>query len=251
MRGVCFRGDRDCIDWVGAHSPAGCTNREHLEFSACYAPGTPWSLVIDHANVKASAIRSSLGRQTSPGDFEAFQFPWSELNGLSNVYEPNDDGAAWTQSTIDAGALDVRGDVRIAGHLIDGNSGVLAYNFFPDFGDMVIDTGDTFYNDTSDSSLRLRNVLAHEHGRGLGLSHSCPINQTKLMEPFVSTAFDGPQHDDILGTNRGYGDTNEHNDVTGSPTALGAFSGSKKALDLFSGNARSADGVVARIGSSA
>ena len=30
-----------------------------------------------------------------------------------------------------------RGDVRIAGRTIDGNFGILAYNFFPDTGDMV------------------------------------------------------------------------------------------------------------------
>ena len=56
------------------------------------------------------------------------------------------------------------------------------------------------------------------------------------MEPFASTAFDGPQHNDILATNRGYGDMNEHNDITGNSTTLGAFRGSK------SENGRSIDG---------
>ena len=273
--------------------------REPLGFSACYAPGTPWSRVAEYASaMRQPPAISSLAAGPALGGPEAFQFldnrrwgrtatdggglqqgapttltwsivpdgtsvfgyngeptansnlrafldgiygseatwmpifqvifaRWSELNGVSYVYETNDDGAAWTQFTIDSGILGVRGDVRISGHFLDGNSGVLAYNFFPDFGDMVLDTGDNFYNDTSDGSLRLRNVLAHEHGHGLGLSHSCPVSATKLMEPFVSTAYDGPQHDDILATNRGYGDANEDNDATGSPTILGAFTGSQ------------------------
>ena len=117
----------------------------------------------------------------------------------------------------------MRGDVRISGHFIDGNSNVLAYNFFPDFGDMVIDTADNTYNNTASNSLILRNILAHEHGHGLGLSHVCPVNQTKLMEPFLATAFDGPQFDDILATNRGYGDSLEHNDTPGTASDLGSL----------------------------
>jgi hypothetical protein len=157
---------------------------------------------------------------------------WSELTGITYVYEPNDDGSAWTEFSISSGQIGVRGDVRIAGHAIDGNSGVLAYNFFPDAGDMVIDTNDSFYSDTSGNSLGLRNVFAHEHGHGIGLAHVCPISQTKLMEPFVSFAFDGPQHDDILAANRGYGDQHEHDDSVGSAASLGALTGTDAWSDL-------------------
>ena len=143
---------------------------------------------------------------------------WSALSGFSYVYEPADDGASLGTT---AGALGVRGDLRIGAHFIDGNSGILAYNFFPNNSDMVIDAFDSFYNNTATNSIRMRNVLAHEHGHGLGLSHVCPVQQTKLMEPFVSVAFDGPQFDDVLGTQRGYGDFNEHNDTSGTATALG------------------------------
>ena len=157
---------------------------------------------------------------------------WGELTGVTYVFEPNDDGSPWTSTNIAAGQLGVRGDVRISGHLIDGNSNVLAYNFFPNFGDMVIDTADNTYNNTANNSLILRNILAHEHGHGLGLSHVCPVNQTKLMEPFLATAFDGPQFDDILATNRGYGDSFEHNDTPGTATNLGAIgSGGSVMLD--------------------
>ena len=58
------------------------------------------------------------------------------------------------------GVLGTRGDVRIGGHLIDGNSNVLAYNFFPNHGEMIIDTGDSFYSGTTNNSRGLRNTTA-------------------------------------------------------------------------------------------
>lgn len=148
---------------------------------------------------------------------------WSELTGIDYVYEPNDDGSAFAPGYPSVpGQLGVRGDVRIGGHPIDGNSGILAYNWYPDSGEMIIDVPDSFYNNTSGNSLGLRNMLAHEHGHGIGLEHTCPVNQTKLMEPFISFAFNGPQHDDVLDSNRGYGDPDEHNDQWADSTELGA-----------------------------
>ncbi len=204
-----------------------------------------WSIVPD-----GTSIFGYNGEPTSPSNLRAFLnsiygsqanwLPlfeqvfdrWASLNGVTYVYEPNDDGSPWTSTNIASGQLGVRGDVRISGHFIDGTSNVLAYNFFPNFGDMVIDTGDNTYNNTASNSLILRNVLAHEHGHGLGLSHVCPVNQTKLMEPFLTSAFDGPQFDDILATNRGYGDSLEHNDTPGTASDLGSIgSGGNVTLD--------------------
>jgi hypothetical protein len=51
----------------------------------------------------------------------------------------------------------------------------------------------------------------------------CPVNQTKLMEPYLSTAFDGPQLDDVLAANRHYGDRLEHADTTGTAVAVGTL----------------------------
>ncbi len=193
-----------------------------------------WSIVPD-----GTSIFGYNGEPTAPSNLRAFLngiygsravwLPiiegvfahWGELTGVTYVFEPHDDGSPWTQFTIAPGVLGVRGDVRIGGHFIDGPSNVLAYNFFPNFGDMVIDTGDTTYNNTSNDSLIFRNILAHEHGHGLGIQHVCPVNQTKLMEPFLSTAFDGPQFDDILAANRGYGDNFEDNDAPGIAADLG------------------------------
>lgn len=143
---------------------------------------------------------------------------WSTLSGLTYVFEPNDDGAAFSGSP---GVLGVRGDLRMAGHPIDGNSGILAYNSFPNNGDMVIDTADNFYTNLSNNSLALRNVLSHEHGHGMGISHVCPIQQTKLMEPFFSSAFDGPRHDDIRIAQRHYGDPNEPDNTRATATVVG------------------------------
>lgn len=150
---------------------------------------------------------------------------WAELTGLSYVYEPNDDGANTNGA---AGVIGVRGDVRIAAYDFqnDGNGGVLAYNNFPQDGDMVFDAFDTFYNNTGGSSLRFRNVAAHEHGHGLGMLHVCPANQTKLMEPFISTAYNGPQLDDILNGHRHYGDPMEPNNSPIETTDLGNFDAS-------------------------
>ncbi len=154
---------------------------------------------------------------------------WSSLSGIDYVYEPNDDGVPLPSNS---GIVGTRGDVRLGGHFLDGNSGTLAYNYFPDWGDMVLDTGDSFYSNTSNSSQGLRNVLFHEFGHGFGLNHNCPIDQTKLMEPFISFAYTGPQADDILGINRAYGDQGEPNDQVASAASLGALGASQSYTNL-------------------
>jgi len=192
-----------------------------------------WSIVPDGV-----AISGAIGEPAAPSNLRAFLGGiygaeatylalfqqvfdrWSELTGVTYVYEPNDDRAALFGSS---GALGVRADVRIGGHSIDGNFGVLAYNYYPNNGDMVIDTADNFYTNTGNNSIRLRNTLAHEHGHGLGFAHSCPINQTKLMEPYLTTAFDGPQLDEIVGGTRLYGDDLEHNDAIANASDLGSL----------------------------
>jgi len=145
---------------------------------------------------------------------------WEELSGLNYVHEPNDDGV---QLNSFSGVLGVRGDLRIAGIFLDGASGVLAYNNFPQDGDMVIDTGDNYFTNTANNSRRLRNVAAHEHGHGMGLLHVCPVLQTKLMEPFVTTIYDGPRHDDIRGAQRHYGDPFEPDNAPADATDIGAL----------------------------
>ena len=83
------------------------------------------------------------------------------------VYEPADDGLAINGSTsvFFDGILNSRGDLRIGGTSIDGTSGTLAYNYFPDSGDMVLDTDDmSFYSNPFNNFRAMRNVIMHEHG---------------------------------------------------------------------------------------
>ncbi|MFT7619182.1 MAG: hypothetical protein ACI97A_002832, partial [Planctomycetota bacterium] len=145
---------------------------------------------------------------------------WGALTGVTYVLETNDDGVPIGSSS---GVLGVRGDIRIGAKFIDGNSNTLAYNYFPNNGDMVIESFDSFFNDTSNASRKFRNVLTHEMGHGLGMEHVCPADDTKLMEPFITTTFLGPQHDDIQLGQRFYGDINEPNGTFGQATALGTL----------------------------
>ncbi|MEQ9407474.1 MAG: Calx-beta domain-containing protein [Fuerstiella sp.] len=181
--------------------------------------------------------------------FEAYLNRWGEVSGLTYIYEPNDDGSQIINNSGSAsGVTGVRGDLRIGGHSIDGQSGsnVLAYNYFPNHGDMVIDTDNiSFYSNLSNSSRALRNVLAHEHGHGIGIGHVCPLlggADGRLMEPFVNLSFDGPQLDDILATQRGYGDAlekNGGNDTAGTAFNLGTLTdGSLLAIGTDAADAR-------------
>jgi hypothetical protein len=167
---------------------------------------------------------------------------WASLTGLSYVRRTAsgvewDDGASWGN-----GGGTARGDVRIAMKPIDGGGGILAYNQFPgsgNGGDMVLDSGDT-WDSTTNSFRFTRNVIAHEHGHGIGLAHVCPqgasAGQYKLMEPFISTAYDGPQQDDVRGAQFNYGDINEPNNVLASATDLGTLaSGSTTTLGAVPG----------------
>ena len=66
-------------------------------------------------------------------------------------------------------------------------------------------------------------MLDHEHGHGVGLLHVCPINNTKLMEPFLNTNFDGLRHDEVRGGQRHYGHADEQNDTAATATDLGTI----------------------------
>jgi len=109
-------------------------------------------------------------------------------------------------------------------HPIDGINGILAYNQFPSNGDMVLDSSETWQQGSAPSNQHrfFRNTIMHEHGHGIGLLHCCPVNSAKLMEPFLSTTFDGPRHDDIRGAQRHYGDVNGLNNTAGTAADLGS-----------------------------
>ncbi len=237
--------------------------------------GTPvtltWSFVPDNTminNNRGSTLPSNLiatlnstyGSPTTPGDYttapwfsmftDMFDY-WAAITGNIYVYEPNDDGGTFPVSRVTSGlsgSLGVRGDVRLSGVSIDGNSDTLAFNFYPNVGDMVIDTNDTS-NFTNNATTRARfvNMLCHEHGHGLGLGHVCPINSTKLMEPFVSTAFAGPQLDDMLTIQEIYGDSfernggNKNNDTIATAYNFGTLNSSAAATNVTIGSSSDVD----------
>lgn len=160
--------------------------------------------------------------------FEGVFDRWSELSGLSYVYEARDDGRSIQEANSHPGVLGVRADIRIAGHVV-GDGPLLAYSHFPDRGDIVFDTGDGF--DVDPGALLFRNLVAHEHGHGLGLYHTVSNDSRALMQPFVSPAFDGPQFDDILGVQRSYGDALEKkggNDSVAKAHFLGSLATQQK-----------------------
>jgi len=158
---------------------------------------------------------------------------YAALSGLNFVYEPNDNGRT-LNGAFNPGSRGNVADVRIGGRSIDGQTGsnTLAFNFFPNSGDMVLDTDNTNFFDANDRGFR--NVIAHEFGHGLGMAHLLSNSDRFLLEPFISTVFEGPQHADILALHRGYGDSFESgvgNDTVANATFLGDAEGFAVGLD--------------------
>ena len=151
---------------------------------------------------------------------------WDQISGISFNYESNDDGVS---VPFNRGVLGLRGDLRLSGHSIDGQISptFLAYNYFPDLADMVIDTDEVDrFGNSEGNFIRFRNMLMHEIGHGLGFDHVPAGDGIFLMEPFLATGFDGPQLDEILGAHRLYGDINEvgaGNEDYLNATSLGRF----------------------------
>ncbi len=150
---------------------------------------------------------------------------WSELSGVTYT-EVTDDNAAWGAS-----GSSTRGDIRITGRAF-GSTGVLAYTYFPNNGDMVFVTTNSNYWSTTNNNRYFRNICSHEHGHGLGFDHVCPTNNSKLMEPYLTTAFDGPQNDDLRAVQREYGDHYEPNDTIATASAVINASGTTTIANL-------------------
>ena len=131
----------------------------------------------------------------------------SELSGLTYSFEPNDDGSPIREEGFSRGVRGVRGDIRISGHDMN-SSGQLAYAYWPDNGDIVLNTRQDLQGVNDSEQTFFRNLIAHEHGHGLGFHHVFS-NDRFLMRTGITSSFDGPQFDDILALHRGYGDVFE------------------------------------------
>ncbi len=155
---------------------------------------------------------------------------WANLTGLTFVRVRHngqewDDGAAWNNLYSPG----LRGDIRIGARNIDNALGILAYAFYPDAsgslsfgGNMVLDASEN-WQDPASGYRMMRNIIMHELGHAIGIDHVCPANSTKLMEPYLSTAFWGPQHDDMRAAHALYGDAYEPNDTVATARMEGAI----------------------------
>ncbi|MFN5943494.1 MAG: matrixin family metalloprotease [Phycisphaerae bacterium] len=211
--------------------------------------GTPvnltWSFVPNTVNIPSGvgepAANSALfepGTNTMDDRFGGNRALWiSQFQSVFNRWQALT-GVNYTRVTAagvdwDAGASwgtggngSTIGDIRIGMKPIDGANGILAYNASPTNGDMVLDQNEN-WGTSANTYIFLRNVVAHEHGHGLGMAHVCPITtapaQGKLMEPFYEDRFDGPQQDDIRGVQRRYGDIYEPNSTPAAAFNLGTL----------------------------
>ncbi|MCW5941589.1 MAG: matrixin family metalloprotease [Fimbriimonadaceae bacterium] len=166
---------------------------------------------------------------TSPLD--RGMWPWSDRSGL-RFGVVGDDGQPMSLGAH--GVVGVRGDIRIGAKALDGQGGLLAYCYYPEFGEMVLDTSENWANPADDYRF-LRNVVAHEAGHGIGLGHVSPCIGTKLMEPYVYTGYDTVQHDDVLGANDLYADRMEgwnSNDIPQHAVDLGVLPMGTQSLGL-------------------
>ena len=138
---------------------------------------------------------------------------WTDLSGLTFVYDPNNSGSLeaddGTQLNNFIGVLGTRGEIRLGGNYIDGPLGTNGMaGFLPD-GDITIDTGDpAFFGNSTLNYRNFRRTLVHEIGHSLGLGHIDSFERL-LMEPVTHPSLDGPQIDDIRGVHHLYGDALE------------------------------------------
>ncbi len=233
-----LRFTHDTFVWEGDPpniGPAAQAARTVLTYSFP-ADGAQWGLAaIDPASVQPNALNAELVNEFGDLDLGREYIrqalaAWSRWCGVFYREIP-DDNSPMDQVTQHLPLQ--RGDIRIGGGPVP-NSPYLAYNAFPSGlggptvggGDMFIDTlSFNFLNfsNPSNNYRYFRNVMAHEHGHGLGLFHAVPCSQSKLMEPQAVTGVDGLSIDEIRGGARNYNDRFAPNHTANSGFYIGTL----------------------------
>jgi hypothetical protein len=186
-----------------------------------------------------------------PGGSDLTQRPWfpifqqsydrlSALSGVTYIYESHDDSRQFSGFNTTPGVLGTRGDVRLGGKSYGSGSTTLAANYYPDVGEMMVNTDKaSYFHDSTNNYRKFRNTLMHESMHGLGISHVESSNAGILIEPYLGTSFDGPQLDDLLAIQRLYGDAYEKNggnDFSSNATPLGEVSPAQSLVKGTLGN---------------
>lgn len=202
----------DFTVWTGDGLQGASGRASPANFTYSFAPeGTSWGVgpfrpVVP--NDLGSGLAHVFGGEQHDLGREYFRQAfagWRRTAGVTYT-EVADDGAAMETSVV---RTSQRGDVRLGSGFAWPDS-YLAYNFFPSGGsDMFFNSRyweGNFFASSANSYRYLRNTVGHEHGHGLGFIHVVPCNQVAMMEPFLSTAFDMQQTDDIRNIHANYGD---------------------------------------------
>ncbi len=224
----------DTIAWSGdlGQGASGQAAKAHFTYSFP-ADGVTWGLASISAtgpndlNSKFDALFGAANRDRGRELLRQCYANWRKYCGVT-YDEVADDGVPMDQVTARQAT---RGDLRVGGRAF-GTGSFLAYDAFPSASglagvggsDMCINTSFFLaanFNDATNNYRYFRDTCTHEHGHGLGCIHSVPCNNTKLMEPFISTAFDAVQIDDRRGGGRNYGDRYSGNQSSATAKDLG------------------------------
>lgn len=206
--------------WTGSQGAPATITWSFVPDGTTY-DGQP-SILFQSMDSKFSALG---GRATWVGIFQAAFDRYEQLTGIDFVRVTdgtNDWDGGGVAGATETAADATRGQIRIGGRNYDGFNNVLAYAYYPQFGDMLFDTSEN-WGATGNNFSFMRGVTQHEIGHAIGIAHVCPANNTKLMEPFQSSALTGVRHDDVRAAQWWYGDKFEPNDDLAQARDLGTL----------------------------